>query len=955
MAALDVVHACVAGRLRVHLAALIDNPDLIDKLSAALRQRREIRSSRASSITGNLLVEYDPQESQTTILEIIDGAIADSATPLRPSVAWWTLSEEQALQQLNTSRTGLSSDAVAERSHDNAHTVQRPIAPTHPLTLLGGQFNSLPIILLSASALVSVATGGLLDAALVGGVIVANVVIGYVTERNAERIIHSFIKEDEQRALALRDGQPREVSRDELVPGDVLVLTPGTILPADVRIIESNGLTIDESILTGESMASSKIASTLVDPSTALPDRANMAYSGTFVTGGNGIAAVVATGYASEVGRINLAVASTRRAATPMQRQINQLGGQLTMASVMCSAALFGLGWWYELPLSELIRRSAALAVAAIPEGLPTVTTSILATGMQDMKRHGVLIRSLNAVETLGSVDVICFDKTGTLTRNQMQVTSIRIDSEQIDVRNNRFVYDDEPIDPNTHSGLMDLLRVGVLCNESVLSGATAYIVNGSSTENALLLAAMRAGLDVVHLRQEYPLRDVEYRTETRRYMRTVHEVDGERRITAIKGNPLDVLALCRSRRDEETEHPLDDRYLAQIADDNAEMANAGLRVLGFAYAQDDDPPIWLGMVGMTDPARPEMAAVVEQFHRAGIRTIMVTGDQAGTALAVARDIALAPTISVYDCAVAPAADIPASADATDVFARISPLHKLDVVRALQDQRHIVAMTGDGVNDGPALRAADIGITFGTTGTDAARTIADVVLAEDDLATMIIAVERGRTIYDNLHKAISFMVGTNSSEVMLTLAAAAVGAGQPLNTAQLLWINLVTDVAIAYSLGFEPPESDVLNKPPRAVDTPIIGRDDYRQLFVKGGLISGTAFATHLYGLARYGANGGGIAMSTLIAAQLLEGFSSRSRQRRVWDLPINPRLTASIFGLFGLQTLVSVIPLTRQMLGIEALDLLDLAVIAGGAGGQFLFSELITKRARDLPATNNV
>jgi Ca2+-transporting ATPase len=944
MAALDVVHACV-GRLRVHIPALCDNPDLTDKLVAELRQTREITRSKASSITGNLLVEYDTGPSQTMMLDIIDRAVRATTAPIRPvAVAWWTLDEERTLEQLHTTRNGLSSTAVAAWQQENGRNVQPSAEPTSTLTLLTAQFSSLPIVLLGASTLISLATGGLLDAALVAGVIAANVTIGFVTERNAERIIHSFIRDEQQQAVVLRDGQPREVHSDDLVPGDLLVLTPGTMVTADARIIESHGLIIDESILTGESVPSSKHSGVLFDAQTALPERHNMAYCGTFVTSGSGIAAVVGIGFASEVGRINLAVASARRATTPMQRQINHLGGQLTMASVVGSAALFGLGWLYGVPFVTLLRRSTALAVAAIPEGLPTVTTSLLATGMRDMQRRGVMIRSLNAVETLGSVDVICFDKTGTITRNQMQVTTVRIDSDKINVLDDQFVRDDQPFAPTTHAGLMELFRVAVLCNESAVNGSTAYIVNGSSTENALLLAATRAGLDIGLLRQEYPLLEVEYRTETRRYMRTIHEVNGERRITAIKGNPLDVLQLCRSRRHEDGEQPLDESYSRQITDDNDALSNAGLRVLGFAYAQDDQPAVWLGMVGMTDPARPQMEQVIAQFHDAGIRTVMLTGDQAGTAVAIANQVALAPTISLFDCGTHAADDIRFAADTTDVFARVSPLHKLDVVTALQDSGHIVAMTGDGVNDGPALRAANIGVTFGTAGTDAARTVSDMVLAEDDLATMIIAVERGRTIYDNLRKSISFMVGTNSSEVMLTLVAAALGAGQPLNTAQLLWINVVTDVAIAYSLGFEPPEADVLRKPPRSATTPILDREDYRHLLTKAGLMSGSAFAAHLYGLARYGANGGGIAMSTLVAAQLLDGFSSRSRQRRVWDLPNNRALTVSIIGTFGLQAVVSAIPFTRRLLGIAPMTGLDLAVIAAGSIGQFLFGEIVTK-----------
>jgi Ca2+-transporting ATPase len=485
--------------------------------------------------------------------------------------------------------------------------------------------------------------------------------------------------------------------------------------------------------------------------------------------------------------------------------------------------------------------------------------------------------------------------------------------------------------------------------------GGSNHVLNGSSTENALILAAISAGIDIAEARQDYPLLENFLRNGKRRYMMTIHGLADGRRFIAAKGDPTDVVALCKYARSPDGDiialHKSDrERILSK----NEAMSRNGLRVLGFASADHAPafslPPknlVWLGLIGMADPVRSDIVGVLQEFHDAGIRTVMVTGDQAGTASAIAEQVQLSPTRKIVDGMTflqGTNEEIVEHVGRYDVFSRVSPAHKLDIVQAMQRSGLRVAMTGDGTNDAPALRAADIGVAMGRHGTTAAREIADVVLAEDDLSTMVIAVRQGRAIYANLRKAIHFLVGTNSSEVFVTLGAAACGMGQPLNPGQLLWLNLVTDVAIAYALGLEPVEYDVMQQPPRPPEENIIRPGDYRRLALKSGLFSVSALATHIYGMARYGRSGGGIAFSTLIGAQLLDGLSSRSETQPAWSMPQNRTLTLAITGTAALQGMVSLLPFTRRLLGLAAFDLLDLGVIAAGSLWPFLLVETVIK-----------
>jgi len=936
---IQVIHDSIPGRLRLKLPQLIDDPSLARRLEQELLANPTIKQAHVSDLTASVLIHYTPSANSAAILHIASGALSSSQHP-RQNVSvqgWWRFTEAQLFRELGAGATGLSMEEAERRRGLFGSNVLATTQPVDRWSLFTRQFNSLPIALLCASAAFSVVTGGLLDAVLVAGVVAANVVIGYKTESKAEAIINAFIQHERPIAIVRRDGQLIEISSDLLVPGDVILLMPGTVIAADARILVANELSIDESLLTGESAPVVKTYD-VIATEVPIAERHNMAFAGTGVVSGTGLAIVVATGTHTEMGRIAHVIANTEQTQTPMQRQLDRLGTQLTYASLISSAAVFGLGALRGTPVIDLIRAATALAVAAIPEGLPTVATSVLATGLREMQQHHVLIRRLAAVETLGSVSVLCFDKTGTLTENRMTAVTIVTNSNRYSVLDGF---------PHDHPLLRQLLLVASLCSETEINhGRETSTVNGSPTESALILLAMRAGVDVVAVREQNPMIGRALRNEQRRYMKTVHRND-EGSFAAVKGNPLDVLAMCQHYMEEDTVLPLDQPKIDAITADNDDMMKHGLRVLGFAFASESGALIWLGMIGLTDPARPGIRLLIHQFHEAGIRTVMLTGDQAGTAMSIADEVGLADDITVldgsefHDLTAGQLADL---VPAIDVFSRVSPLHKLDIVRALQQAGDVVAMTGDGTNDGPALRAADIGVSMGMNGTDAAREVADVILAEDDLTTMIVAIRHGRTIYSNIRKAVHFLVGTNSSEVMLTLAASTLGAGRPLNPAQLLWLNLVTDVAIAFSLGFEQPESDVMAQPPRISNEAIITARDYRRLMKKAGLFSASALATHFYGMTRYGPDGGGIAFTSLIAAQLFDGLSSRSETKPFWQLSNNPYLTRSIIGLLGVQAAAMLWPVSRAVLGVAPLDLLDLGVVTLGAGVPFLITETLSK-----------
>ncbi|CAK0759358.1 ATPase [Gammaproteobacteria bacterium] len=823
------------------------------------------------------------------------------------------------------------------------------------LAIFAGQFQSLPVALLGVSAAVSAVTGGIIDAAVLLTAVLINATIGFVTESQAERTVNSLVVTHHKIASLLREGRIIEVEVEAVVPGDIMALTPGNYVCADARLLEVNNLSVDESALTGESLPVRKALERLTGTTVPLGDRVNMVYMGTTVTGGSGVAVVVATATSTEIGRIQQLLDTTHSPETPMERQLEEIGNQLVMACGAVCIAVFGLGLLRGHPFLEILKGSISLAVGAVPEGLPTVATTTLALGVAEMRRHHVLVRQMDAVESLGAVQVICLDKTGTLTLNRMSVVGLRVGGQSVRLRHGRFSVGRESIDPRAYEGLRHLLRTVALCNDvdvEINDGEGAPpTLKGSPTEMALVWAGLEAGLDVAALRTAHPRLAVAYRSEGRNYMATVHSSEGGARHVAIKGSPSEVLTMCRSVLRNGTRQPLTDTERAALLAANEDMAGEGLRVLGVAYgdlAPDESSEslggklVWLGLVAMADPTREGMRELIGQFHQAGIDTVMITGDQSATAYAIGKELHLARNghVEILDSShleqVNPEV-LAALAQHVNVFARVSPANKLQIVQALQRSGQVVAMTGDGINDGPALKAANIGVAMGGTGTDAARAVAGVVLEDDNLNTLIHGIAQGRTIYSNIRKSLRFLLSTNFSEILVMLGAISTGLGIPLNTMQLLWINLLSDIFPGLALAAEPAEPEVMARPPRNPAEPILRREDLIKVGIDGGVISAAALGAYGYGVARYGIGpqASTLAFSALTTAQLLHALSCRSEVHSLYEmraLPPNGWLQLALGGSMAIQGLALTLPPLRNLLGLAPVSIVDLLVAGAGA-----------------------
>jgi len=841
--------------------------------------------------------------------------------------AWHVGAAEDLAAEFGTS---VSAGLDEEAAQDILRRVGANLLPRQSgrrdIAILTDQFRSLPFAMLAASAAISLVTGGLADAVVILAVVAINAGIGFTTERQAERTIGALVGDGHPNAVVRRGGADVTVVVERVVPGDLLVLSPGTIISADARVVRCDALAVNESALTGESLPSQKATGAL-NVATPLGDRHNMVFRGTAVTSGQGLGLVVATGERTEMGAIQTLAGSARPPETPMQRQLDRMSRQLVIGSLGAVAAVMVIGLARGRPLIEVLKTSISLAVAALPEGLPTVATTTMARGIREMRDQGVLIRRLDALEGLGSVSVICFDKTGTLTENRLAVAALR-------VHGGRLLPEDLPGIAPDHEAHM-LLRACVLCNEAVLATSDAAAA-GSGTEIAMLECAHAAGFDVESARREAPMLDISYRSESRRYMVTRHAVATGKHFIAAKGSPLELLALCETRLARGAVLPLDDADKARIIQENDELAGDGRRVLGVTYADvapgEEPRLIWLGLIALSDPTRAGTRDVIRGFHKAGIRTVMITGDQSATAASIAREIDLSAgePIEILESGQLEQLDaemLTALAERTHVFARVSPSNKLHIVRALQRAGHVVAMTGDGVNDSPALRAADIGVAMGS-GTEAAHQVADVVLRDDGIEGMFRAVSMGRTNYLNIRKALRFLLATNMSELLVTVVGSAFGAGQPMTPMQLLWVNLVTDIFPALALAREVPESGTMLDPPRDSDESILDRATLRRVAADGLAISGAGLAAHVYGAGRPA--GGGATLTAIVASQLLYALSSRSRTRLepgADPFAGNPALRKAVLGLAAAQTAVSLVPGPRGMLGLQGLGVADAAV----------------------------
>lgn len=988
----QAIHTAVKGRVRYKVHGLKHSEYLKKYLEFRLLNHKGIQQVRANPDTGNVIVIFQPSLSTNAIALLIEKIVRDynkqsKKSPVmtvytgsvlekvkNPSINQRKLhqpttpDQEQKISpwhllEANAVISGFNSSAVSGLSSKNAEknlqlygaNVLPETTSRSKLSMFIEQFTTLPVALLSVAAGLSVATGGLVDALVIMGVVLINAGIGYTTESQSDKIINSLKTLVKPSALVIRDGNLQEISARGVVVGDILVLKPGSYVPADARLIEANHLSVDEAALTGESLPVTKTTEALTVQDIPLGDRVNMVYMGTLVTGGQGLAVVVATGKFTEMGRIQTLVSEAVMPETPMQKQLDQAGNQLVFVSGAICAGVFGIGMLRGYGLLQMLKTSISLAVAAVPEGLPTVATTTLALGIANMRKHNVLIRRLDAVETLGSVQTICLDKTGTITENKMSVVEVYTNNKSLQVSSEgEFLNEEADINPYICSELLKLIHVLVLCNESEVNQQEdgQYLLKGSATENALIYMAISAGVDVGQLKEDYPLLATTHRWENHNFMMTLHHNHDQEKLVAVKGSPAEVLKMCNAQVKNGEIVPLTEAEKTAIEIANEMMAGKALRVLGAAYQLDDEVEtenispyqnlIWLGLVGMADPIRNGVKDLMGVFHQAGINTVMITGDQSATAYAIGKELNLSKgeRLEILDSThlnqIEPEV-LKGLCDRVNVFARVSPAHKLQIVQALQSAGQVVSMTGDGINDAPALKSADVGIAMGHTGTDTAREVADIVLENDNLETMIIAVSHGRTIYNNIRKSVHFLISSNLSEIMVMLIATTVGMGQPLNAMQLLWVNLVTDIFPGLALALEPPEPDVLSQPPRSPDEKIIKKSDFARIVFESATISTSSLAAYGYSIMRYGISpqASTIAFMSLTMSELFYALNCRSPKHSIFSskkLPANHYLTLALGSTFALQILAALVPLLRGLLQLTPISLADSAVIGASA-----------------------
>lgn len=747
---------------------------------------------------------------------------------------WHTLGTDQTEEALRTGPQGLSETEARVRLATHGLNRLAPPRQRGPLLRFVLQFHNILLYVMLGSALITALLEHWVDTGVLLMAVVVNAIIGFVQEGKAESALNAIRAMLSPHAMVLRDGVQREIDAAALVPGDVVLLASGDRVPADLRLIAHKELRVDESALTGESLPAEKDTATVL-PDAPVGDRRCMAYSGTLVVYGQAKGVVVATGVATELGKVNQMLSGIQSLTTPLLRQVDHFGRVLAVVILGISALTFALGTWLRgHDASEMFMMVVALAASAIPEGLPAIMTVTLALGVQRMARRHAIIRRLPAVEALGSVTVICSDKTGTLTRNEMTVQRVVCAGHVFDVGGVGYApvgdcsIDGRTIDVARYPALAMAVRAGVLCNDARLNEDTGvWSVVGDPTEGALLVLGGKTGFTQEQGAQAWPRRDSIPFESQHRFMATLHQDgDGDAWIFA-KGAPERILDMCGSQLAHDGEKPLDVDHWRRMATDTAAQ---GLRLLALACKRADAGKAQLDMadmehgfmllalVGIIDPPREEAMQAVRECHHAGIRVKMITGDHAETARAIGAQLGIGagkPAITGAELALMDDAALRSVAMEVDVFARASPEHKLRLVQALQENQQVVAMTGDGVNDAPALKRADVGVAMGKKGTEAAKEASDMVLADDNFATIAAAVREGRAVYDNLKKFVLFMLPTNGGEAMVVIAAILFELTLPLTPAQVLWINMVTSSTLGLALAFEPAERGLMSRAPR--------------------------------------------------------------------------------------------------------------------------------------------
>lgn len=876
---------------------------------------------------------------------------------------WYNKSPDEALKDLSTTREkGLSQDEAKtrlEKYGENALAAEKKKSFGEKLK---EQILDPMIIILMIAAIISAFVGEALDAGIIIAIVIVNAFLSIYQEGKAEEAIAALQKMSSPKAKVIRDGDHIEVDSNTLVPGDIVILETGDIVPADLRLIDSSNLKIDESSLTGESVPVEKNFSKVYDGKMEIGDRENLAYSSTIVTYGRGMGLVVETGHETEIGKIATSIATVGDEQTPLQRKLAKLSKTLGILVIVICAVVLGVGVLYKNDPLEMFMTAISLAVAAVPEGLPAIVTIVLSIGMGKMAEKNAIVKKLLAVETLGTTTVICSDKTGTLTQNEMTVVKVFTDGQVYDVSGTGYSPEgdvtkkEEKVTIEEDENLKILSSIAALTNDAKLQvkGQEASII-GDPTEGALLTFAEKAGNGLKELYNNFDrIEEIPFDSD-RKMMTTFHDKIFDNIASFTKGAPDVVLDRCSKILIDGKEVELDDKLRKEVLDKNSEFARSALRCLGYAYRKHSDMPseitseniekdmVFVGLTGMIDPSRPEVKAAIKECRSAGIRPIMITGDYLETGLAIAKDLGIATSddeaIMGRELNEMSEAELREIVKEKSVFTRVSPENKVQIVTALKQNGHITAMTGDGVNDAPAIKKADIGIAMGITGTDVAKNTAEVILTDDNFATIVNAVEEGRIIYSNIKKFVAYLLSCNLGEVLIVLISILMDLPVPLIPIQLLWLNLVTDSFPALALGVERGEADIMEEKPRDPDEPILDKEIKITVAIQSIAITVATLLAYFVGLKWYGLESGinharTMAFATLIICELLRSYTARSVDKTVFEIGVftNKKLVLATAFSFLLMLIVIYVPVLNDAFGLMDLGPKEIAVVLGSA-----------------------
>lgn len=847
------------------------------------------------------------------------------------------------------------------------------------LSKLVAQFSDFLVLILIGAAIVSMAMGESRDAIVILVVVVINALLGIYQEGKAEKALDALKKMASPDAKVVRAGKTVIIPAHTLTPGDIVLLDAGDIVPADLRLIESSNLKIEEASLTGESVPVEKKAGEVHKGEAPLGDRHNMAYMSTIVTSGRGKGVVVGTGHDSEIGKIATMIQSLDDEATLLQRRLNQLGKMLGTATIGICAIVFGIGVLQGREIFEVLMIAISLAVAAIPEGLPAIVTIVLAIGMNRMVKRHAIVKKLLAVETLGCTTVICSDKTGTLTQNEMTVTKVYVNNRRIDITGTgyepkgEFKIDGNGVSADLFDNLNTLLSIGVLANNARLEKSDGmYKIIGDPTEGALITLAGKADITGENINKLFPrIEEIPF-DSGRKMMTTFHKNFAPQRIVSFtKGAPDIIISNCDFIKDGDEILPFTHDMKKEVLGVNSGFAKDALRVLAFAYREYEELPddinpynietnmIFVGLAGMIDPPRPEVKEAIKLCKQAGINTVMITGDFRDTALAIAKSLGMAETedqtMTGLEINNISDEELKEAVKRINVFARVSPEHKVRIVSALKANGNIAAMTGDGINDALALKRSDIGVSMGITGTDVAKKTADLILTDDNFASIVSAVEEGRVIFDNVRKFVFFLLSCNIGEIFLVFVSILLNLPVPLIPIQLLWLNLVTDSFPALALGVEKGDPNVMNQKPRNPDEPILNRKMIIGIVLQSIAVATASFSAYWWGINRYGTDNifeaRTVAFATLILSELLIVFSTRSSRYTALEVGIfsNKKLIQGVSFSFLLMLAVIYIPFLNPIFGTFPLGLSEWKIILPLAFIPLLLGEITKLFARQV------